>query len=147
MAKTIDGQIVSTALVGEIDNEPEEIDELDDLDEPAPVYRVKVNLDNMTWGDQMAHARFQLLIESLEDMPEVGENATVKEKDAAKAQRVASLTELTGKFEELTGYLARVAKVTRDGKRITFRDVPMPFVRDVMEAINAAQGKKKNPNA
>lgn len=103
--------------------------EIELADEDNDAYEVAVNLRKMTWGDNMIHVRFQLLIETIGDD---GDETDPK-------ARMAALKELIAGFDELTAYLNRVAKVTRNGARIPFTEVPMDFVKDVMEQIQAAQ--------
>jgi hypothetical protein len=116
------------ALVGEID-EPEE---------PQDNFTIAVDLRKMTWGDNMVHVRFQLLVETIGDDAE----------DADPKAKIAALRELLAGFDELTEYLNRVATVTRNGVKInSFNKVPMDMVKEVMDAISKAQrrqGKPKN---
>lgn len=118
-----------TPLLGEI-TAPEEIE---DDEEDNDHYEVRVRLRNMTWGDNMVHARFQLLIETIGDID--GEDST-------DADRVAALRELVTGFEELTAFLERVARVTRNGERIPIKLVPMDFIKEVMDAISRARQRK-----
>jgi hypothetical protein len=101
-------------------------------------YTVAVDLRKMTWGDNMVHVRFQLLVETIGDDTE----------DADPKAKMAALRELLAGFDELTEYLNRVATVTRNGVKInSFNKVPMDMVKEVMDAISKAQrrqGKPKN---
>lgn len=106
-------------------------------EEPQDNYSVAVDLRKMTWGDNMVHVRFQLLVETIGGDDE----------DADPKAKVAALRELMNGFDELTAYLNRVAMVTRNGVKIPFVDVPMDMVSEVMDAISKAQrrqGKPKN---
>lgn len=106
--------------------------------EPEDKFTVAVDLRKMTWGDNMVHVRFQLLVETIGDDTE----------DADPKAKIAALRELLAGFDELTEYLNRVATVTRNGSKITsFSKVPMDMVKEVMDAISKAQrrqGKPKN---
>jgi hypothetical protein len=109
-------------------------DEIDDWgDEETNHYQVKVKIKRMTWNDNMVHARFQLLIESIGDID--GESTT-------KPERIAALRELIEGFGELTGFLNRVARVTCNGNRVDVGAVPMEFIEEIMDAISAARGRK-----
>ena len=98
-------------------------------DESNDTYQVDVNLRKMTWGDNMIHVRFQLLTETIGDTSD----------DTDPKVRMAALKELMAGFDELSAYLDRVAKVTRNGQRISIKAVPMDFVTEVMASIAAAQ--------
>ncbi len=106
--------------------------------EPEDKFTIAVDLRKMTWGDNMVHVRFQLLVETIGDDAE----------DADPKAKIAALRELLAGFDELTEYLNRVATVTRNGSKITsFNKVPMDMVKEVMDAISKAQrrqGKPKN---
>jgi len=106
--------------------------------EPEDKFTVAVDLRKMTWGDNMVHVRFQLLVETIGDDTE----------DADPKAKMAALRELLAGFDELTEYLNRVATVTRNGVKInSFNKVPMDMVKEVMDAISKAQrrqGKPKN---
>jgi len=100
-------------------------------------YTVSVNLRKMTWGDNMVHVRFQLLVET------IGDDAD----DADPKAKIAALRELMAGFDELTAYLNRVATVTCNGVKVPMAQVPMDMVTEVMDAISKAQrrqGKPKN---
>ena len=100
-------------------------------------YTVAVDLRKMTWGDNMVHVRFQLLVETIGDDTE----------DADPKAKMAALRELMAGFDELTEYLNRVATVTCNGVKLPFSKVPMDMVTEVMDAISKAQrrqGKPKN---
>jgi len=100
-------------------------------------YTVAVDLRKMTWGDNMVHVRFQLLVETIGDDTE----------DADPKAKMAALRELLAGFDELTEYLNRVALVTCNGVKVPFNKVPMDMVTEVMDAISKAQkrqGKPKN---
>ena len=100
-------------------------------------YTVAVDLRKMTWGDNMVHVRFQLLVETIGDDAE----------DADPKAKMAALRELMAGFDELTEYLNRVATVTCNGVKLPFSKVPMDMVTEVMDAISKAQrrqGKPKN---
>ena len=100
-------------------------------------YTVAVDLRKMTWGDNMVHVRFQLLVETIGDDAE----------DADPKAKMAALRELMAGFDELTEYLNRVATVTCNGVKLPFSKVPMDMVKEVMDAISKAQrrqGKPKN---
>ena len=106
-------------------------------EEPQDNYSVSVDLRKMTWGDNMVHVRFQLLVETIGDDAE----------DADPKAKIAALRELMAGFDELTEYLNRVETVTRNGVKIPFAKVPMDMVTEVMDAISKAQkrqGKPKN---
>ena len=105
--------------------------------EPEDKYTVAVDLRKMTWGDNMVHVRFQLLVETIGDDAE----------DADPKAKMAALRELMAGFDELTEYLNRVATVTCNGVKLPFSKVPMDMVTEVMDAISKAQrrqGKPKN---
>jgi hypothetical protein len=105
--------------------------------EPEDKYTVAVDLRKMTWGDNMVHVRFQLLVETIGDDTE----------DADPKAKMAALRELMAGFDELTEYLNRVATVTCNGVKLPFSKVPMDMVTEVMDAISKAQrrqGKPKN---
>ncbi len=105
--------------------------------EPEDKYTVSVDLRKMTWGDNMVHVRFQLLVETIGDDAE----------DADPKAKIAALKELMAGFDELTEYLNRVATVTCNGVKLPFSKVPMDMVTEVMDAISKAQkrqGKPKN---
>ena len=105
--------------------------------EPEDKYTVAVDLRKMTWGDNMVHVRFQLLVETIGDDAE----------DADPKAKMAALRELMAGFDELTEYLNRVATVTCNGVKLPFSKVPMDMVKEVMDAISKAQrrqGKPKN---
>ena len=98
----------------------------------VPHYRVEVDAENMTWGDNMIHIRFQLLIELASGMGE-----------ATPAERVQAYKDLIAGFEELTAFLDRVAEVYRDGVLCpTIRDVPHRFVQEIMAAIGKAKANE-----
>lgn len=127
----------------------------------APHYRVEVDINEMTWGDNMIHVRFQLLIELADnaeaddpklaanplDTPEEAEHKALVRR-ARRSGRIETYKELMAGFGELTAFLDRVAVVYRDGVRCpTVRDVPQRFVREIMAAIGkakAAEGETKN---
>ena len=105
--------------------------------EPEDKFTVAVDLRKMTWGDNMVHVRFQLLVETIGDDAE----------DADPKAKMAALRELMAGFDELTEYLNRVATVTFNGVKLPFSKVPMDMVSEVMDAISKAhrrQGKTKN---
>ncbi len=113
-----------------------EIVEPDTL-EPEDKFTVAVDLRKMTWGDNVVHVRFQLLVETIGDDAE----------DADPKAKMAALKELMNGFDELTEYLNRVATVTCNGMKLPFSKVPMDMVTEVMGAISKAQrrqGKPKN---
>jgi hypothetical protein len=133
-ARPTEGAPVYTPLVGEVAPDDE-----DDND----VYAVTVKMNRMTWGDQMIHARFQLLIETIGDIDgdggsEADEAAVARKKN----ERMSALRELIAGFDELTAFLDRVARVTRNGVRVPMRDVPMEFIEEVMDAIAKARQRK-----
>lgn len=118
----------------------------------VPRYRVEVDIENMTWGDNMIHVRFQLMIElaeSMDDDPRIVadpmDTPAEAERKAAKrrakqAERIQALRDLVDGFGELTAFLDRVATVYRDGVRCpTVRDVPQRFVKEIMAAIGRAK--------
>lgn len=127
----------------------------------VPRYQVEVDIDNMTWGDSMVHVRFQLLLDLVDDVggddadtkpdpldtPEVAERKA-KARQSRRAERIQALKDLTAGFDELTAFLDRIATVHKDGALCsTIKDIPLPFVREIMEAIGkakAAQGNSKN---
>lgn len=121
------------ALVGEVVEEEQDDD----------VYQVTTRLSKMTWGDQMIHARFQLLIETIGDLDSDSDEA---DEDARKIARIAALKELVAGFDELTRFLDRVAKVTRNGSPIPMKDVPQDFIADVMTAISKQRGRRASKN-
>lgn len=121
------------ALVGEVVEEEQDND----------VYQVTTRLNKMTWGDQMIHARFQLLIETIGDLDSDGDDAN---DSARKTARIAALKELVAGFDELTSFLDRVARVTRNGIPIPMKDVPQDFITDVMSAIAAQRGRRASKN-
>ena len=121
------------ALVGEVVEEEQDND----------VYQVTTRLNKMTWGDQMIHARFQLLIETIGDLDSDSDEA---DEDARKIARIAALKELVAGFDELTRFLDRVAKVTRNGIPIPMKDVPQDFITDVMTAISKQRGRRASKN-
>lgn len=105
--------------------------------EPEDNFTIAVDLRKMTWGDNMVHVRFQLLVETIGGDDE----------DADPKAKVAALRELMNGFDELTEYLNRVATVTCNGVKLPFSKVPMDMVKEVMDAISKAQrrqGKPKN---
>lgn len=104
-------------------------------DEPQDNFTIAVDLRKMTWGDNMVHVRFQLLVETIGDDAE----------DADPKAKVAALRELMAGFDELTAYLNRVATVTRNGVKIPFTQVPMDMVTEVMDAISKAQRRQGEP--
>ncbi len=121
------------ALVGEVVEEEQDND----------VFQVTTRLNKMTWGDQMIHARFQLLIETIGDLDSDSDEA---DEDARKIARIAALKELVAGFDELTRFLDRVAKVTRNGIPIPMKDVPQDFITDVMTAISKQRGRRASKN-
>lgn len=102
-----------------------------------PRYQVEVDMEAMTWGDNMIHVKFQLLIEIADGIAE-----------ATRAERVQAYRDLLAGFDELTAFLDRVATVRKDGAICpTVRNVPMGFVKEIMDAIGKAkerQGAPKN---
>ena len=111
--------------------------EIVETQEPEDNFTVAVDLRKMTWGDNMVHVRFQLLVETIGDDTE----------DADPKAKIAALRELMAGFDELTEYLNRVATVTCNGVKLPFSKVPMDMVTEVMDAISKAQrrqGKPKN---
>lgn len=101
----------------------------------VPSYRVEVDLDQMTWGDNMIQVEFQLLMEIAED----AENAT-------RTQRIEAYRQLKEGFHELTAFLDRVATVYRDGMPVaSIANVPMHFVKEIMAAIADAKGRQGTP--
>lgn len=122
-----DNNLLSAEETGVLAGEIETDDDDDD------VYTVNVKMNKMTWGDQMIHARFQLLIETIGDVDDENTN---------KTQRVAALQELIAGFDELTAFLDRVSRVTCNGERVAIRDVPMNFIDEVMAAISKARQRK-----
>ncbi len=130
-------------------------------DKHVPSYRVEVDTDNMTWGDNMIHVRFQLLIELADgveaddpklkadptDTPEEAERKA-KIRRTKRGERIQAFRDLQDGFGELTAFLDRVAVVWKDGVRCpTVRDVPNRFVKDIMTAIGkakAAEAETKN---
>lgn len=101
----------------------------------VPSYRVEVDLDQMTWGDNMIQVEFQLLMEIAED----AENAT-------RTQRIEAYRQLQKGFHELTAFLDRVATVYRDGMPVaSIANVPMHFVKEIMAAISDAKGRQGSP--
>jgi hypothetical protein len=128
-------------LIGVIENPPvERIDDSEgysevwsDDDEDKAIYKTYPNLSRQTWGDQMIQARFQLLTETISDVD--GENSTPE-------QRRAALQDLVDGFDELTAYLNRVVRVTRNGRRIDMREVPMDYIEELMQTIANARARR-----
>ncbi len=140
------------ALAGEVMDDDDFFDDNDDS------YVVKTDISRMTWGDQMVHARFQLLLETIGDVDQnedqEAEDATTEDEEKAiraanrerKAARRAALTELIAGFDELTEFLDRVSRVRKNGVRVPMKKVPMPFITDVMNAIASQRGRRASKN-
>jgi len=100
----------------------------------VPAYRFEVDMQQMTWGDNMIQVKFQLLIETAGDT----EGTTT-------AQRKEAYRQLMGGFQELTDFLDRVVTVYRDGAIVSsITTVPMHAVREIMDAIRKAQADQGN---
>ena len=98
-------------------------------------YRVEVDLDQMTWGDNMIQVEFQLLMEIAEDV-----------ETATRAQRIDAFRQLKEGFAELTAFLDRVTTVYRDGIRVaSIAAVPMHFVKEIMATISEAKARQGSP--
>ena len=140
------------AMAGEI------VEDDDFFEEDNASFVVKTDISRMTWGDQMVHARFQLLLETIGDVDqneeqEAANAATEEEEKAIRAAnreraeaRRAALRELLAGFDELTEFLDRVARVRKNGVRIPMAKVPMPFITDVMNAIASQRGRRASKN-
>lgn len=103
----------------------------------VPRYRVEVDMEQMTWGDNMIQVKFQLLTETVDDL-----------EGSTKAQRIEAYRQLIEGFGELTSFLDRIATVYRDGVIVpSVVAIPMHAIKDIMASIRkaqTAQGNSKN---
>lgn len=128
------------AMAGEIVEDDDFFEDNDDS------YVVKTDISRMTWGDQMVHARFQLLLETIGDVDQDEDAGDESQKRERTEARKAALRELLAGFDELTEFLDRVSRVRKNGVRIPMKKVPMPFITDVMNAIAAQRGRRASKN-
>lgn len=100
----------------------------------VPRYRVEIDMEQMTWGDNMIQVKFQLLMETADDL-----------EGSTKAQRIDAYRQLIDGFGELTAFLDRIAIVYRDGVQVSsVAIVPMHFIKEIMASIRKAQADQGN---
>jgi hypothetical protein len=129
------------ALTGEIVDL--DIAEIEEDEEDSAQYQVIARTQRMSFGDQMIFTKYQILTDTIAEIDD--ENNDWDERERRRARMAANKDLLQG-FDELTSFLDRVAKVMRNGKRVSAKTMPADFITDVMKAIAAQRGRGASKN-